>query len=373
MKSKVIIFVVVLNLLVLTGYSQKKTVEAANQKYEKYAFVDAIAMFERVAAKGYRSADMFQKLGNAYYFNADPTKAVKWYSELFKMKNTKIASEYYYRYAQSLKAVGDYTKASEIMDAFVQQSGNDLRAQLYSRENDYLEEIRINSDRYKVEDAGVNSEYSDYGSAVIDGKLVFASARDTSGIIKSRHKWTNQSFTSLYSADVGEAKEPVKFGKKLDSRFHESTPVFSKDGQTMYFTRNNFNDGKKGKSGKQITLLKIYRATRGGDEWQNVTELPFNSNNYSVAHPALTPDGKFLYFASDMPGTLGQSDLFRVVLNSDGSYGKPENLGKTINTEGRETFPSFTDENELYFASDGRPGLGGLDIYRSVRLNDGTL
>ena len=74
-------------------------------------------------------------------------------------------------------------------------------------------------------------------------------------------------------------------------------------------------------------------------EWKNIVELPFNSNNYSVAHPALSPDDKELYFASNMPGTLGQSDIFKVVINSDGTFSNPVNLGKTVNTEGRETFP----------------------------------
>ena len=133
----------------------------------------------------------------------------------------------------------------------------------------------------------------------------------------------------------------------------------------MYFTRNNYLDGKKGKDGNKVTLIKIYKASFENDNWDKVTELPFNSDSYSVAHPTLSPDEKTLYFASDMPGTLGQSDLFKVSINEGGSFGTPQNLGKAINTEGRETFPMLTDENELYFASDGHPGLGGLDVFVS--------
>ncbi|WP_460577357.1 TolB-like translocation protein, partial [Flavobacterium koreense] len=101
-------------------------------------------------------------------------------------------------------------------------------------------------------------------------------------------------------------------------------------------------------------------------------ELPFNSNEYSVAHPALSADEKTLYFASNMPGTLGQSDLFKVEIKSDGSYGTPTNLGNVINTEGRETFPMVTNENEIYFASDGHPGLGGLDVFVAKEQADGS-
>ena len=165
---------------------------------------------------------------------------------------------------------------------------------------------------------------------------------------------------------------PYKFDKNINSKFHESTPAFTNDGKTMYFTRNNYLDGKKGKDGNEITLIKIYKASLENNKWTNISELPFDSNNYSTAHPALSPDGKTLYFASDMPGTLGQSDLYKVIINDDGSFGIPENLGNTINTEGRETFPFVNDENEIYFASDGHPGLGGLDIFVSKINADGT-
>jgi hypothetical protein len=198
--------------------------------------------------------------------------------------------------------------------------------------------------------------------------LVFASARDTGGVAKKVFKWNNESFTNLYFTTIkpdGEMGKVARFDKKINSKFHESTPVFTQDGKTMYFTRNNYLEGKKQKSSKRIVLLKLYKATLEAGKWENVIELPFNSNEYSVAHPALSLDEKTLYFASDMPGTLGQSDLFSVSILSEGSYGTPKNLGKTINTEGRETFPFIATDNELYFASDGRPGLGGLDIFVS--------
>jgi outer membrane protein OmpA-like peptidoglycan-associated protein len=239
----------------------------------------------------------------------------------------------------------------------------------YIKKNkDYLEVIKANSGRFNIQDAGINSEFSDYGTSFFGNKLVFTSARDTGRVAKKVFRWTNQSFTNLYSSEVsptGRMEEPKRFGNKINSKFHESTPVFTKDGSTMYFTRNNFLDGKKRKDTKRITLLKIYRSTLEDGQWKDVIELPFNSDQYSVAHPALSNDDKTLYFASDMPGTFGQSDLFKVSINNDGTYSIPENLGPTINTEGRETFPFISDENELYFASDGRPGLGGLDIYVS--------
>jgi outer membrane protein OmpA-like peptidoglycan-associated protein/tetratricopeptide (TPR) repeat protein len=353
-------------------FSQKVKEAKADKAYDKFAYVDAIKTYERIFEKGYKTPDMLQKLGNAYYFKADLDNAAKWYGELFALTQD-VDPEYYYRYAQSLKSIKDYKKADEMMAKFGQKSGNDLRAKLAGSQKDYLAEIKKNSGRYTLEDAGINSEFSDYGSAYYNNKVIFASARDTGSLRKSRHSWTGESFTNMYSAEKeadGALKSEERFSKKLNSKYHESTPVFTKDGQTVYFTRNNYLT-KKGKDKEGAVLLKLYKATLDGEQWINVTELPFNSNEYSVAHPALSPDGKTLYFASNMPGTLGQSDLFKVAINGD-SFGPVENLGNTINTEGRETFPFITPENELFFASDGHPGLGGLDVFVSKGEKDGS-
>jgi outer membrane protein OmpA-like peptidoglycan-associated protein len=287
--------------------------------------------------------------------------------------NKNQESEYYYRYAQALKSIGDYKKADKMLEQFNSKSGNELRAKLFENHKNYLEEIKSNSGRYTIVNAGINSQYSDYGSSLLGNKLIFASARDTGNVSKRLFSWTNQSFTNLYSSDLkadGTLTDPKYFGNGINSKFHESTPVFTKDGKTMYFTRNNYLDGKTGKDNQKVILLKLYKATLEGGLWNNVSELPFDSNQYSTAHPALSPDEKTLYFASDMPGSLGQSDIYKVSITDIG-YGVPENLGPEINTEGRESFPFISEENELYFASDGRPGLGGLDIFQvSINSND---
>jgi outer membrane protein OmpA-like peptidoglycan-associated protein len=374
MKNFIFLFIAMVSVFSFNGYSQKTKIAVADKKYESYAYIDAIKTYERVAKKGYKSVDLFQRLGNSYYFNAEYGQAARWYDELFAM-TSDLDSEYYYRYAQSLKSIGQDNKANIMMEKFLQMSANDTRGKLFKNNLDYLEKIKENSGRFQIEDAGINSKYSDYGSTFYLNKLVFASARDTGSLSQRIHKWTGQYFTNLYIADLGEKMSTgkvVKFSKTINSKFHESTPVFTKDGKTIYFTRNNFINGKKGKNVNGITLTKIYKASFENDQWTNVTELPFNNNDYSNAHPALSPDEKTLYFSSDMPGSIGQSDLFKIKINQDGSYGIPENLGNTINTEGRETFPFITDENELYFSSDGYPGLGGLDIFVSKINADGT-
>ena len=381
MKNKVIIFITFLSILASASYAQKGTVKKGNKEYDKFAYIDATKTYERIADKGYKSADLFQKLGNAYYFNSNLEKAAKWYGELFAM-NEEVAPEYYYRYAQSLKSIGQYAKADEMMKLFNSKSSEDLRGKIFNDKQNYMDVIKANSGRYDIKDAGINSAYSDYGSAYAGKKLIFTSSRDTGNFAQRKHKWSNQYFTNMYSADVTpkQGKElvedtlstPEKFAKNINSKFHEATPVFTKDGKTMYFTRNNFNNGKKGKDANRITLLKVYKATLIDSTWQKAEELPFNSDSYSVAHPTLSADEKTMYFASDMPGTHGQSDLWKVKINDDGSFGTPENLGVTINTEGKESFPIITDENELYFATDGHPGLGGLDIFMAKKNDDGS-
>ena len=373
MKNK-IIYLVVIALTTLNCYSQTKVKESrGNKDYDKYAYVDAIKTYERLYEKGYKSPEMLLKLGNAYYFNAELEKAAKWYGELYAT-SPEQEPEFYYRYSQSLRATKDYAKADEMMNKFNAKSGNDARAQLFDKNRDYLAEIKKNSGRYKLENAGINSKYSDYGPSFVEKKVVFSSARDTGNFSKRIHTWTGEYFTNLYSADMaedGSLGEVNKFGKKINSKFHEATPIFTKDGKTVYFTRNNYLD-KRGYDVGKVTLLKIFKANLDEEgKWINVTPLPFNSDSYQTAHPTLSPDEKTMYFASDMPGSFGKSDIYKVKINDDGTFGTPENLGKTINTEGRETYPFVNEKNELYFASDAHPGLGGLDIFATQIPEDG--
>jgi len=365
-----------LMMLVSTGvYSQSGKIKTANKEYDNYAYIDAIKTYEKIADKGYKSVEVLEKLGDSYYFNGKLDQAAKWYGELFALSQ-EVEAEYYYRYAQSLKSVGDYEKANQMLAKFHEKNASDVRGKMYQNQTDYLEVIKRNSGRFTIDNAGINSQYSDYGSAFSGDKMVFVSARDTSGVFSKRvHTWTGESFTNMYAVTIkqdGTLSEPERFAREINTRFHEATPVFTKDGNTIYFTRNNFNNGKKGKDNAKTTLLKVYRATLKDGKWTNVTELPFNSDSYSVAHPALSPDEKTLYFVSNMPGTLGQSDIFKVEIKADGSFGTPQNMGPTINTPGRETFPFVSENNELYFASDGHLGLGGLDIFVSKPANAGT-
>lgn len=354
--------------------AQEGKMKAAAVLTDKYAFSEAIKVYETLDKKNKRSMDLYKKLGDAYYFKNEPDNAIKWYREIFKHKG-KIEPEYYYRLAQSLKTVGKYDEANTLLEQFSKMAPADERAELFEKNRNYLHSIENNSGRYKVIITDASSKVSDYGPAFLGkDKVVFASNRDSVSFMEKKDRWTDKAFTALYVAQIspkGNLNNVKKFSKNVQTKFHESTPAFTKDMKVMYFTRNNFNGGKLQKNNKDHILLKIYRAEADGDGWRNVKELPFTSNNYNTAHPCLSPDEKTLYFASDMPGGHGQSDIYKVSIDENGSFGTPENLGPGVNTEGKETFP-FITEGKLYFASDGHPGLGGLDVFVAQKEADGS-
>jgi outer membrane protein OmpA-like peptidoglycan-associated protein len=362
----------VLSLLLITFLSfgvksiaQERLVTKANAKYQDYSFSPAIDIYKRVLEKGYVSADLLKKLGNSYYFNADYEDAAKTYERLVNEYPSEVGPEYYFRYAQTLKTLGDYDGANTIMVKFTEVTTDDLRASVYREEKNYLEEIKENSGRYNITQFGYNSPYSDFAPSFYKEGLIFSSDRDTGNFARYRHTWNAKDFLDLYkvNADSISTNFVTKLSDNVNTRLHESTSITTKDGNILYFTRNNFVEGKYKKDEKGVIRLKLFKAGLVDGVWTNIEELPFNSDTYSIANPALSPDEKILYFASDMPGSLGESDLFKVAINEDGTYGTPVNLGTSINTEARETFPFITSEEVLYFSSDGHPGLGGLDVF----------
>lgn len=361
-------------LLSLTVFSQDKRQEKGDRKFERYAYIDAIKVYENLVAKGYGNSDLFQKLGDAYYFNGELQQASKWYNALFGVSQ-QVPPEYYYRYAQTLKSVKSYEEADRFLKTFADKQQTDQRAKLAIENLDYLQKIEENSGSYDIALLNINSEYSDYGSAIYQNKLIFSSARDTGTVSKRIHSWTNHPFTSLYEAQInldGTFGKVRKFNSTINTKFNEAVAVFTADGNTLYFTRNNYNKGIRAKDVHGTTLLKIYRSEKRNGKWTKGVELPFNSNEFNTAHPALSPDEKWLYFASDRQGGQGQSDLYKVAILDSGIFGNPISLGTTINTGGRENFPYISQDNILYFSSDGHPGLGGLDIFAVKILEDGS-
>lgn len=357
---------------VLASGQQDKKIKKADDKFEQRSYANAIDSYEKLVADGYSSEEIYKSLGDALYLNANYEESGEWYGKLLELEDANMDMDYMYRYAQTLKSTGRYGESDRWMKIFSAAKSKDVRAINFLKNQDYLDKIKAQSERYKIKNIAINSTASDFAPSFNGEELVFSTARDTGKIIRNIHLWNKKPFLNLYKATVsenGEVSSASKLSKKLNRKTHESSTVFTKDGTTVYFTRNNSENGKFSRDSEGVSRLKLYRASLKNEEWVDIVELPFNDDAYSVAHPTLSPDEKKLYFASDMPGTRGSSDIFWVSIHSDGSYSSPQNMGSTINTEARETFPFVTDSNVLYFASDGHPGLGGLDVY-ATKLED---
>lgn len=364
-------------MVVLTSgsvLSQKKDIAKANKEFDKFAYIDAREIYLKVVEDGYESAEIFKKLGDTYYFNSDYTNAAKWYDKLVNQFPDQTEAEYYYRAAQSLKSLGKYTESDALMNDYISKGGKGLVIKTYEDDPNYLKSTVFKSRDFTLDKVGINSSTSDFGASFY-GKdnIVYASTSRTDGT--KVYEWTNQPFLDLFIAErdsTGQLSNSMPLGGDINTPYHESSTAFTKDGMTVYFTRNNFLDGKKGKDKNKTIRLKLYKATKTGEyNWTNIVEIPFNSKEYSVAHPALSPDEKRLYFSSDMPGTTGMSDLWYVDILGNDKYGVPINLGPEINTEARESFPFISENNNLYFSSDGRSGLGGYDIFVTPLDMDG--
>ncbi len=362
--------VMTLFLISINCFSQstEKLLSKADQNFEALAYINARDIYLDVAKKGYSSPDLYRKLADSFYFTGEPEASIEWYEKLISNFSDQIKPEYLFRYAQSLKSAERYNEADTVMERFNSITGNDKRAKSFVDKRDYLNFIEMQSGKYDTYTLDINSEFSDYAPSFdYKGNLVFASSRSKNSKL---HEWNKMPFLDLFSSKINDdnisTKESKKLKGKINSKYHESSTSFTKDGNTMYFTRNNFTNNKLGKSRKGVVLLKLYKATFINEKWTNIEELPFNSDNYSISHPALSPDDKQLFFASDMRGTRGKSDLFVVDILPGGGYGKPRNLGDSINTEGRETFPYVSNSGQLYFASDGHVGLGGLDVFVAI-------
>ncbi|MDM1045839.1 PD40 domain-containing protein [Myroides sp. 1354] len=379
---KGLLFCFLLSSVISFGQTRKE--RKANREYDNFAYVDAIKFYEGMVDKGEINTSILSKLGDSYYFNGKFVEAFKWYDELFQGnypdKNTiALDKEYYYRYGQTLKAVNQLEKADAVLREFAELKANDSRAQLLITNSELLEQT-IGTSRFTLLNLSTNSEYSDYGATLLDNRLIFTSARENEEMKNKVHNWTNQRYTKLYTTIIredGSFDNPVLFAKEIASKeLNMGSAIFSKDGNTMYFTSNNGSaGGKKAQYNEdESSLLKIYKSRKQSDgRWGTMEALPFNLDGYNTAHPALTPDEKWMYFVSDRQGSLGQSDLFRVSMFATGRFGQVEHLGDKVNTAGRETFPFISSDYMLYFSSDGHPGFGGLDLYKVKINHDGQL
>lgn len=360
-------------LFSLFGLAQENKLERARKYFSRTYYSEAIPLYENLLIEN-RSQEVIQNLGDCYYFTNDLKNAQRYFRFLIKNYGKDLSEEYYFRFSESLKATANYAEANQVLIDYYSKKGKVSELALLEKELKILENVTAIGERFKIKNLGINTNKSEFGAVVYNNKLVYAAAKKETGFLDKIYKWNNESYLNLVSVPLGNiyAKDSIVdyFAKELKSSMHEATPVFTADGKTMYFTRNfTKKSGKRAKNSEKISVLHIYKAELTNGKWSNITSLPINNPNFSTAHPALSPDEKTLYFSSDMPGSKGSFDIYSVEIN-EGLFGIPKNLGSQINTIHREQFPFVSNDNKLYFSSNGHIGFGALDVFVSEIINE---
>jgi len=359
-----------------------QNVKVADKYFKEFAYVKAAKLYEAIYEKGDSTSYILKRLGDSYYNNVETVKAEYWYSKLIN-NHDEIDDDYLFKYAQVLRSNNNYKKSDSLLLAISSRNKQDDVQEDIKNQKYLIDFSESNNKRLSVRNLAINTEYSDFGGVMYDEKVYFASSSPRSLKKEKLYKWNNQPFLNIYKSydyvkpmeesekdSVLELQDKSILPSPVNTQYHESTPIFTKDGNTMYFTRVNYDGKKLGKDKKQVINLKIYKAKKVGSHWDNITELPFNSDEYSVGHPALSPDEKFIYFVSDMPGGVGKTDIYKASISESEEYGKPINLGEKVNTKGKEMFPFIGADSTFYFSSNGHVGLGLLDIFQTKIEND---
>ena len=351
--------------------AQNKDTEAADKLFARYEYVDAAAAYVKLTENGKGDPYVYKQLGDTYYNMFNTAEAIKWYARAVE---TDQDAETYYRYAQMLKGSGQYEASNAQMRKFAQMAPDDQRAKDFLKDPNYIPRLMSKEKLYEIKRLEASSDKSEFGPVTYGNVLYFTSARNGA---RKEYGWNEEPFLDLYRADYNADGTITNAAtvSGLNSQYHDGPLSITADGNTVYFASDSFREKEFERDRKNRLKLgknNIYKAGKNGDSWGNISSLPFNSADYSTANPSVSRDGKTLYFSSDMPGSLGGVDIWKVSIEADGTFGTPENLGPMVNTGGNDSFPFIADDNTtLYYSSNGKPGLGGLDVFR-VDLSKGT-
>ena len=365
----------ILTLLIITLisfsnlFAQNNSTKKADRLFDRFEFIKAAEEYLKLANDEPNDYYVTSRLATSYYNIFDTKNAEKWFEKIVEENDTEII----YKYAQMLKANGKYKESNIWMAKFSEMKPYDSRAVAYRNTPNYIDKIIEKGKKFNIQNLSINSEYSDFGSTMFNNKLYFISSEEP-GFLEKPYSWSNEGFLNIYSSYInenGSYLERVEFDD-LNSKYHEGVITFMADGNTAYFTRESYFEKEYEKSEDSKTnysQLYIYRAYKQNGKWLSIESLKINDQNYSNKNPMIGPKGEYLYFSSNMPGGYGQYDIYKAKINEDGSIGDPLNLGQKINTEGQEGFPFMSEDEIIYFSSDGHLGLGGLDVFYSKNID----
>jgi len=340
----------------------------ADKLFKRFEYLDASKEYLKLVGIGIKQNYIYNQLAESYYNMFNTTEAIKWYALSLTQPQE---AETYFKYAQMLKASGRYEESNAQMAIFASKNPKDIRAILFNENPNYIPKLLIKQKVFNLVPVTINSQYTDFGPKLAnDNTLYFSSSRKISN---KKTGWKEESYLDVYQAtllDNDSLSAPTEV-EEINTIWHDGPACVSSDGNTIYFSRdsreiNDFEDVKNIKT--KFSQMYLFKATKVNNKWTAAKQLPFNDKSYSISNPSISIDGKTLYFNSNMPGGLGGNDIWKVAVSESDIYETPVNLGSKVNTEGNEQFPSITDDNVLYFSSDSRQGLGGLDVY-FINLN----
>ena len=369
MKYKLNILVALLVITCSFASAQKCAMKSANNAFSKFNFQRAIDIYTRVVTKDPSNTAAIEKLADAYRLVNNTIEAEKWYGVLAAQPNAKTSN--IFQYSQFLKANGKYDDAAKYYNTYAGIMPSDMRGADNKAIGSTSKSLLEPNKAYTVSPININTKYWDYSPVYFKDGIVFVSNRGLDGSVKRKDLWTDSRFHDLYFAKKTSNttfENPVRLkGSQPNRKYHDGSATFTSDFKESYFTRNNYMTSKATKSTDNIIKLIIMKAVynESDNKWVELSPLMFNNKEYSVAHPSLSKDGQRLYFISDMPGGEGETDIYMSTKQGI-TWGAPINLGKNINTPGKEMFPYIHEDGTLFFSSDGRIGLGGLEIYMAT-------
>jgi len=371
--KKIYILSLVLSFTVCFAQTNLKKADAL---FKNYAYADASKAYEEILQNIKNpSAQTLKNAADSYYFISDARNALKWYRKLYEVQGNNLTDIYYLRYIQSMKGVMDYDEANRVTKEYLDKKGDKKEINRYVTQKRQMDSLSKVKSLYEVKNLDINSSKSDFGATFFQDKIVFTSARDTTKFSEKLYTWNNQPFLNLYVADRNPADgslfNETVFLPNVMTKYHEATATFDASGKTIYYSTNIVKKNKLVIDETKTNNFQIVKGSIVDNKLENPQNVFFNSKEYSVGHPSLSEDGQWLFFASDMPGGYGQTDLYVVKIAADGTMSSPQNLGPKINTIGNDLFPFFRN-GILYFSSDGHYGWGDLDVYESQFLTDGS-
>ncbi|MFD0942058.1 OmpA family protein [Pedobacter boryungensis] len=390
----------VLPILMLANVSQSNA-QSKNPdtlfKYEQYA--KALPLYQKMVQKDSTKKDVVLKIGRIYNYAKEYPKAETWYAKAGQQKLLEDPVRML-EYAELLRISGKYAQAAQAYRAYYQKTPGDLKALRLAKHSDSLEALRkvalVKSKSWVSLLNRPNTAYAEFSPWLLKDQLLFLTDRfKTDSLSKpaknaiyhrtgkgfsfamadkidnQQSKWIDSIFKKIPEKIMN---GDTSFLATLKKELNVGPLCFNKTGDTIFFSRVRDLSKEKSKSKAKIQWQYSYNElcfmVKKANGWSEVQVFPYNNYlKYSMMHPALSTDGKRLYFASDRPGSLGGFDLFYSERLANNNWSFPENVGCLVNTQGNELFPSIDDQNTLFFSSDGHLGLGGLDLF-STSLKD---